>query len=672
LFLFSDGRQKVMDNQSMTVIDLAELPRDVQADIQTKMVEADAAKSAEALKVPVEEAKPAEVKPADTKPAEPVPVETKPAEPVDTKPVPTEETSAESKPVEVKPVEPVEVKPVETKTVEPTEIKRVEPRLEIDREPTLAQLSQTGGVTSAGGSTQTGPTTQTGGSTQVGGSTQIGGSQVQTGTSAPGGATGTVGTQGAGTDTVAGDIVTVTGGASNDTLAKGTTVTTGTDTLTGGAGNDTLKPGGLTQEQVQTIVTNALLANPGLTESDVKRIVGEAISKIPGGITATDVTNAVNSAISNLPKAPTTQDITNAVNNATTNFVKQSDLDTAIGNIKFPSSLSSDDVKDIVRTVMSENPGLSPTDVTNAINTALSTLPAAASPSDVNRAITSTVGSPSVADNPNTPENEAKPATGIYSVIESYQAAAEKETGELKKEIGDLTKAQKEAQELEEEQRKAAEEQNRMRLSLNQGTAILGGGLGALAGMASQAAPIAALPLLKGLTTGEATKEEFVSPLAAFQKQIGLIPEQKPEEQDKTMPYFSYGQPSDVASVLGLQDEEEQMAATGGLMTPLMASGGLPVVHYAGKPRIDFRKGAYVQGPGDGQSDDIPAMLADGEFVWPADVVSALGNGSNKAGAKKLYQAMHNIRSKHRSTNPKDLPPPALDSPLSYLSKAKR
>ena len=60
----------------------------------------------------------------------------------------------------------------------------------------------------------------------------------------------------------------------------------------------------------------------------------------------------------------------------------------------------------------------------------------------------------------------------------------------------------------------------------------------------------------------------------------------------------------------------------------------------------------YLNGAGDGMSDDIPAVidgkqparLADGEFVIPADVVSHLGNGSSKAGAKKLYAMMDKIR----------------------------
>jgi len=62
----------------------------------------------------------------------------------------------------------------------------------------------------------------------------------------------------------------------------------------------------------------------------------------------------------------------------------------------------------------------------------------------------------------------------------------------------------------------------------------------------------------------------------------------------------------------------------------------------------------FLSGGGDGMSDSIPATinnrqparLADGEFVIPADVVSHLGNGSSKAGAKQLYAMMDRIRSK--------------------------
>lgn len=80
----------------------------------------------------------------------------------------------------------------------------------------------------------------------------------------------------------------------------------------------------------------------------------------------------------------------------------------------------------------------------------------------------------------------------------------------------------------------------------------------------------------------------------------------------------------------------------------------------------------FLSGGGDGMSDSIPATiggtqearLADGEFVIPADVVSHLGNGSSKAGAKQLYSMMDRVRKARtgnekqgRQINPKKLMP---------------
>lgn len=67
-----------------------------------------------------------------------------------------------------------------------------------------------------------------------------------------------------------------------------------------------------------------------------------------------------------------------------------------------------------------------------------------------------------------------------------------------------------------------------------------------------------------------------------------------------------------------------------------------------------YARGGYVDGPGDGTSDSVPAIingqgpakLSDGEFVIPADAVAHMGNGSNKAGAKKLDQMVKQVRKK--------------------------
>lgn len=109
-----------------------------------------------------------------------------------------------------------------------------------------------------------------------------------------------------------------------------------------------------------------------------------------------------------------------------------------------------------------------------------------------------------------------------------------------------------------------------------------------------------------------------------------------------------------------------------------LAEGGQPDhthPHYDGTPLfrtggLDSLGGKYVEGKGDGTSDDIAAMLANGEYVFSADVVSALGNGSNKAGAKELDHMVQAIRARARSAPPDKLPPDAK-SPLEYLKSSK-
>ena len=44
--------------------------------------------------------------------------------------------------------------------------------------------------------------------------------------------------------------------------------------------------------------------------------------------------------------------------------------------------------------------------------------------------------------------------------------------------------------------------------------------------------------------------------------------------------------------------------------------------------------------------DKQPALLSRDEYVLPADVVSALGNGSSNAGADKLDDFLTNVRKK--------------------------
>lgn len=62
---------------------------------------------------------------------------------------------------------------------------------------------------------------------------------------------------------------------------------------------------------------------------------------------------------------------------------------------------------------------------------------------------------------------------------------------------------------------------------------------------------------------------------------------------------------------------------------------------------MDFpEKDGMINGPGDGQSDDIPAMLSDGEFVMTKQAVMAAGNGNREQGTKKMYDMMYSLEDK--------------------------
>jgi hypothetical protein len=179
--------------------------------------------------------------------------------------------------------------------------------------------------------------------------------------------------------------------------------------------------------------------------------------------------------------------------------------------------------------------------------------------------------------------------------------------------------------------------------------------------------------------------------------------------------YYTFGQPADILANLGMrppppmnpieeapqigQQQPPQQAQQQGLpqqmptqmpqqtpqgmpqqgtmpqqqgMAPPMRKGGLP--HISNVPmtqgRMDFRQGAAVHGEGDGQSDDIPAMLADGEYVIDADTVAQIGNGSTKAGAQALDKFREGIRA-HKRSAPINKIPPKTKALTSYLKGAR-
>lgn len=100
-------------------------------------------------------------------------------------------------------------------------------------------------------------------------------------------------------------------------------------------------------------------------------------------------------------------------------------------------------------------------------------------------------------------------------------------------------------------------------------------------------------------------------------------------------------------ALAGLKHLQPRIAAAGNIGG--MARGGLPAKYREAAPDghnpefITGLTGYYAGGRGTGQSDDIPAMLHDGDYVIDAEAVSAFGDGSSKAGNEVLMDFMKQV-----------------------------
>jgi hypothetical protein len=123
------------------------------------------------------------------------------------------------------------------------------------------------------------------------------------------------------------------------------------------------------------------------------------------------------------------------------------------------------------------------------------------------------------------------------------------------------------------------------------------------------------------------------------------IPEQQPNET-----YAQYMARIEAAQAQFKQERPEFFGSflaspNQGIMSTQPAYSFQPVMTAAKgsgpKGVEDFpRKNGAINGPGTGTSDDIPAMLSDGEFVFTAKSVRNMGGGSRRKGAAKMYKLM--------------------------------
>ena len=135
-----------------------------------------------------------------------------------------------------------------------------------------------------------------------------------------------------------------------------------------------------------------------------------------------------------------------------------------------------------------------------------------------------------------------------------------------------------------------------------------------------------------GLATGQFTPEEYEPPSAEeLQREYAMMPNvydllaANPASQISRAAMFADPIYSDAAR---LQPDYAAMAE--GLRQGLMPKGA--------------NQGGFITGPGDERSDDIPAMLSDGEFVMTAKAVRGAGGGDRRKGAQRMYELMNQFQ----------------------------
>lgn len=145
-------------------------------------------------------------------------------------------------------------------------------------------------------------------------------------------------------------------------------------------------------------------------------------------------------------------------------------------------------------------------------------------------------------------------------------------------------------------------------------------------------APIAGLTIAgAGALGGFDTPEQTIPDAYGGVTSRGLV--DKYPTRYRTLPKYIAPQRTELADIQAptpdpylfakMLEEQPRPAAQGGEMFP--------------------RKTGAINGPGTEKSDDVPAMLSDGEFVMTSRAVRGLGNGSREQGVKKMYDMMKNF-----------------------------
>ena len=185
----------------------------------------------------------------------------------------------------------------------------------------------------------------------------------------------------------------------------------------------------------------------------------------------------------------------------------------------------------------------------------------------------------------------------------------------------------------------------------------IGTGLGGLASDAMLQEKLQSENIPKEVKDAETVQQEFST---------GKLQNLNPQYADRDLSASRIvGAMQGTQAPLQFTDPSYSPAVTGNLSSILGAKNGggledaLESITEGAEKIADMEGGqvyfeGMVKGDGDGMSDDIPfsienkqpALLSRDEYVLPADVVSALGNGSSNAGADMLDKFMTDVREK--------------------------
>jgi hypothetical protein len=137
--------------------------------------------------------------------------------------------------------------------------------------------------------------------------------------------------------------------------------------------------------------------------------------------------------------------------------------------------------------------------------------------------------------------------------------------------------------------------------------------------------------LAPGLTTAGIAYLASGEPFKAPEQEPGESYEAYVARRNEAEAKFRQERPEFFGSFLA--SPNQGIMSTQPVMTAARGSGPKGVENFP-------RKNGAINGPGTGTSDDIPAMLSDGEFVFTARSVRNMGGGSRRKGAAKMYKLM--------------------------------